>query len=142
MRTPRASDAPLRAALLGIGLLALQGCSGSGLRVQHVPKDGYGQTTNYQFQARVHADESGACKMMTVRVKALSKRYVRGAPPPRLQLFDDDCMSPLRFERVNYLSEETGERVNLHGPDVIRFWSENVRLENELVGWLWRAGVI
>ena len=142
MQTPRPPTALLRAIPLGLGLLLLQGCGSPWLRVQHVPEDGFAQTTNYQFQARVHADEEGACRMMTVRVRALSKRYVKGAPPPRLQLFDDDCASPLRFERVHYLSEETGGRVNLHGTDVARFWGDHARLENELVGWLWRAGVI
>ena len=142
MRTLRPSDALLSAILLGIGLSLFQGCGETWLRVQQIPENGYGQTINYQFQAQVHADSLGACERMVVRVRPLNKHYTRGAPPSRLQLFDDDCMSPLRFERVQYLSEQKGGQVNLHGPEVIRFWSDNVRLENELIEWLWREGVI
>ena len=124
-------------------VFVLQACSGPWLQVRQVPENGYEQTLHYQFQAQVHGDSLGACKMLVVRVKALNKVYTRGdAPPPRLKLFDDDCMSPLRFERVHYLSKETGEPVRLSGPAVIHFLSEHIRLEDELIGWLWREGVI
>lgn len=119
----------------------LQGCSGPWLRVRQVPEDGYKRTLHYQFQVQVHADADGNCKMMAVRVKALNKVYTKGAPPPRLRLFDDDCMSPLRFERVHYISE-TGGPVHLSGPDVVRFLGEHFRLEGEIIEWLWREGVI
>ena len=143
MRTPRTSEALLAwVILVGTGLLLLQGCAEPWLRVQQVPENGYGRTINYQFQAQVHADSLGSCERIVVRVRPISKRYTKGAPPARLQLFDDDCMSPVRFERVQYLSEQTGEHVNLHGPEIFRFWSDNTRLENELIGWLWREGVI
>ncbi len=120
----------------------MQACSGPWLRVRHVPEDGYQQTINYQFQARVHDDDDGICRMMVVRVKALNKMYSKQEPPPRLQLFDDDCASPLRFERVQYVATETGEHVRLSGTDVVRFLSDYSRLEDELIGWLWREGVI
>ena len=120
----------------------LQACSGPWLRVRNVPENGYAQTLNYQFQAQVHADENGVCRMMTVRVKPLNKVYSKQEPPDRLQLFDDDCSSPLRFERVQYISRETGKQVRLSGVEVSRFLSDYSRLEDELVGWLWRAGVI
>jgi hypothetical protein len=107
-----------------------------------VPEDGFAQTINYEFQAEVHDDESGKCRMMVVHVRALNKVYSRGEPPSRLQLFDDDCKSPLRFERVQYVSMETGEQVRLHGSAAARFLADYSRLVDELVGWLWRAGVI
>ena len=141
MCTPLASNALLWAILLGIGL-SLQGCSDPWLRMHRVPENGYEQTRNYQFQAQVHADESGECKMMVVRVRPLNKLYSKGEPPSRLQLFDDDCMSPLRFERAHYISKQTGGQVNLHGSEMVHFWSDNVRLESELIEWLWREGVI
>lgn len=128
--------------ILPILAVLLPACTGTGLQVRHVPKDGYDKTTNYQFQARVHADSLGQCQMLTVRVKALSKIYSKGEPPPRLKLFDDDCMSPVRFERVHFISKENGGQVRLSGSDVAHFWSENARLEDELIGWLWRAGAI
>lgn len=120
----------------------LHACSGPWLQVRHVPDDGYERTRNYQFQAQIHSDSDGQCKMMSVRVKALNKLYSRDQPPPRLQLFDDDCMSPLRFERVQFISRETGEHVRLSGPDVVHFLSDNDRLEGELIEWLWSEGVI
>lgn len=137
MRTPRA----LVGLLLIAVLIALEACSGPWVSVRNVPEDGYEQTVNYQFQAQVHSDDSGTCKMMVVRVKALSKLYTRQEPPSRLQLFDDDCTSPLRFERVSYLSKEGGQ-VRLSGIDVVHFLGQYSRLEDELVGWLWREGVI
>jgi hypothetical protein len=132
---------PLIASFLVLSL-SIQACSRPWLRVRHVPADGFAQTINYEFQAQVHDDESGRCRMMVVHVKALSKLYSKQEPPPRLQLFDDDCDSPLRFERVQYVSMETGEQVRLHGRDVVRFLADYSRLADELVGWLWRAGVI
>lgn len=140
MRTLRASG--LLIATLLILAAALQACSGPSLNVRHVPADGYVSTINYQFQARVHDDSDGNCKMMQVRVRALNKMYSRQEPPPRLQLFDDDCVSPLRFERVQYVDKDTGEQVRLHGTDVNRFLGDYSRLEDELIGWLWREGVI
>ncbi len=134
------------AGLLFIGALvlvgSLSGCSRAWLRVQQVPQNGFAQTLNYQFQAQVHADSSGHCRMMTVQVKPLNKVYSSGEPPSRLQLFDDDCASPVRFERAQFVSKETGEHVRLSGSEVYRFLSNYTRLENELIGWLWRAGII
>ena len=46
------------------------------------------------------------------------------------------------IERVHYLSRQTGEHVRLSSPDVVHFLSEHLRLEDELIGWLWREGVI
>ena len=89
MRASFALEGPLFAILLVFAAF-LQACSGPWLRVRQVPEDGYKQTLNYQFQAQVHSDSLGECKMMVVRVKALNKFYTKGAPPPRLQLFDDD----------------------------------------------------
>jgi hypothetical protein len=122
--------------------VSLQACSGPWLRIRHVPEDGFAQTINYEFQAEVHDDESGTCRMMVVHVKALNKVYWKQEPPFRLQLFDDDCNSPLRFERVQYVTTEGGEPVRLHGTDVVHFLADYSRLEGELVGWLWREGVI
>lgn len=141
MRKWHAFHGFLIAVLLGFAVL-LQGCSGPWLKVSHVPEDGYNRTLNYQFQAQVHADELGECKMMVVRVKALNKMYSKGEPPARLRLFDDDCLSPLRFERVQYISKETGQHVRLSGIDVVHFLSDFQHLEGELIGWLWREGVI
>lgn len=139
MGTLRARYGVLLALVLGF---LLQACSGPWLRVRHVPEDGFDQTLNYQFQAQVHADSLGECRMIVVRVKALNKMYSKEEPPSRLQLFDDDCMSPVRFERVQFLSNETGEPVRLSGTEVIHFFSDYHRLEDELMGWLWRAEVI
>jgi hypothetical protein len=141
MRMPRALVGPLIASFLVLSV-SIQACSGPWLRVRHVPEDGFAQTINYQFQAQVHDDESGKCRMMVVHVKALNKVYSKQEPPPRLQLFDDDCTSPLRFERVQYVSMETGKQVRLHDADVVRFLADYSRLADELVGWLWREGVI
>lgn len=107
-----------------------------------MPVDGFAQTINYEFQAEVHDDESGKCRKMVVHVKPLNKVYWKQEPPARLQLFDDDCSSPLRFERVQYISTGTGGHVRLHDSDVVRFLADHSRLEDELVGWLWREGVI
>ena len=126
-------------ALLLVFAVFLPACSGPWLQVRQVPEDGYEQTLHYQFQAQIHDDAEGQCKMMIVRVKAFGTKE---DPPPRLQLFDDDCLSPLRFERVHYISKETGEHIRLSGSAVFHFLSEHIRLENELVGWLWREGVI
>ncbi|HEY6209545.1 MAG TPA: hypothetical protein VIW28_10835 [Gemmatimonadales bacterium] len=107
-----------------------------------MPEDGFSQTLNYEFRAEVHDDESGRCRMMVVHVRALNKVYSKQEPPPRLELFDDDCNSPLRFERVQYISMETGQQVRLHGTAAGRFLADYSRLVDELVGWLWREGVI
>ena len=139
MRTSRALGGLLFAILF---ILFLQACSGPWLQVRQVPEDGYEQTLHFEFQAQVHGDSLGNCKMMVVRVKAHSKVYSEAVLPPRLQLFDDDCISPVRFERVHYISRETGEHIRLSGPAVIHFLSDHIRLEDELIGWLWRAGII
>ena len=141
MRTSGALGGLLFAILLVVTVF-LQACSDPWLRVRQVPEDGYEQTLHYQFQAQIHGDSLGQCKKMVVRVKALNKVYRGGEPPPRLQLFDDDCIDPIRFERVQYVSKETGEHVRLSGSAVIHFLSEHARLENELIGWLWREGII
>lgn len=141
MRTSWAFPALLFASVLAFALI-LNACSGPWLRVRHVPEDGFDKTLNYQFQAQVHADSDGQCKKMVVRVKALNKGYSKGEPPSRLQLFDDDCLRPVRFERVHYVSKETGEHVRLSGSEVVHFFSDYVSLEDELIGWLWRANVI
>ena len=141
LSTPRTL---LRAILLGAGafiLFVLSACSGSGLRVEHVPSDGYFRTINYQFQAQLHLDETGRCRKMVVRVRPLNKGYSEGEPPPRLQFFDDDCASPLRFERAQFVSRE-GTQVQLYGTEVTRYLGQFNHLENELVGWLWREGMI
>src|SRR5919106_6308926 len=116
---PRALVGPQLAAFL-----FLLACAGPWLRVRHVPEDGFAQTINYEFQAEVHDDESGRCRMLVVHVRALNKVYWKQEPPPRLQLFDDDCNSPLRFERVQYVSLETGAQVRLHANDVVRFLAD------------------
>lgn len=140
MRTPRILYILFFAILFGVATI-LQACSGPWLRVRHVPEDGYERTLNYQFQAKVHADALGECKMMVVRVKPLNKMYSEGEPPSRLRLFDDDCSSPLRFERVEYRARD-GNQVRLSGTDVARFMSDFDHLEGELIGWLWREGEI
>ena len=127
------------AMFLGFALF-LQACSGPGLTMRQVPENGYQRTLNYQFQAQVHADLDGTCKMMIVRVKPLNKMYGENEPPPRLQLFDDDCLSPLRFERVQYLSGSG--YVRLSGVDVGRFLGDNFHLESVLIEWLCNEGVI
>lgn len=140
MHTPRLFSVLLVAGVLAVSLSA---CGGSSwLSVRRVPEDGFAQTLNYQFQAQVHADSLGNCHMLIVEVKPLNKVYNEGEPPPRLKLFDDNCNSPVRFERAQYVSRETGESVRLTGPQVGRFLDSFARLENELVGWLWRAGII
>ncbi len=139
MDAPRGLFGALSVLVLGV---VLQACSGPWLRVEHIPENGYDRTLNYQFQAQVHADSLGECRSIVVRVKALNKMYSREEPPSRLQLFDDDCMSPVRFERVQFVSKETGEPMRLSGTEVVHFLSDYHRLEDELMGWLWRAGVI
>ena len=122
--------------------LLLQACASTQPQVRMVPEDGFDHTLHYQFRAQVYADSLGECQRIIVRVKALNKGYLNGAPPPRLRLWDDDCMSPIRFERLHYISSETGEQVRLNGTEVSHFWGENVRLQNELMTWMWRTGVI
>lgn len=141
MRKARILDGLFVALPLMLTVL-LQGCAGAGSQVLRVPPEGYDQTTNYQFQAQVHADAQGTCQQLVVRVKALNKLYTQDAPPSRLQLFDDDCEYPIQFERVQYLSRQTGENVRLVGAEIDHFWGENVRLQNELMAWLWREGVV
>lgn len=141
MKTPHFIGEPLLFSILILGLF-LPACGNPWLKVRSVPEDGYEQTLNYQFQARVHSDSSGKCQMMVVSVRPIAKMYSGGEPPSRLQLFDDDCVSPVRFERAHFISKETGEQVRLSGSEVTRFLGEYQRLENELMGWLWRAGVI
>ena len=130
--------------LLIAGILAglLSACGGdSWLRARYVPENGYAETLNYRFRATVHADSLDNCRTMSVEVRPINKVYSGGAPPSRLQLFDDDCRSPVRFERAQFISE-SGQPVRLSGSEVNRFLSNFVRLEDELIGWLWRAGII
>jgi hypothetical protein len=129
--------------LAGVLAVSLWACGGSSwLHVRHVPEDGYAETLNYQFRATVHADTLGNCRTMSVEVKPINKVYSGGEPPSRLQLFDDDCRSPVRFERAQFISNESGAPVRLSGSEVNRFLRNFVRLEDELIGWLWREGVI
>ena len=107
----------------------------------HLPENGYEHTINYQFQATIRSDAEGECKQLIVRVRPLNKMYSGNQPPDRLQLFDDDCQRPLRFERINYIERETSEPVRLSGPEVYRFWNEHSKIEGEMIEWLWRAGV-
>ena len=120
--------------------LLFSACGSAGLRVQHVPDHGYEQTLNYQFQAQVFRDAAGQCRKLIVRVRPLNKIYWRAPPPERLQMYDDDCLSPVRFERVHYLASDG--LIRLNGIEVSYFFSENFRLEDELIGWLWRSGII
>lgn len=141
MYTQRTSGEHLFIAILALTIF-LPACGRTWLSVRQVPENGFEQTLNYQFQARVHSDEDNKCEQLTVEVKAINKMYSEGEPPPRLQLYDDDCQSPVRFERAQYVSKDTGEHIWLSGPEVGRFLGGFKNLENELVGWLWRAGVI
>ena len=127
--------------LLILGTL-IQGCKSSGITSHQVPENGFAQSLNYQFQAKVHADEEGTCRRLVVLVRPINKLYSREAPPERLQLFDDDCLSPVRFERIYYTARQTGEQVRLIGTEVIGFWNQNFRLESELSEWLWSEGII
>lgn len=126
--------------LLSIGA-NLSACKGPGFTVTNVPENGYEQTINYQFQATIRADADGECQQLIVRVRPLSKMYSGNQPPDRLQLYDDDCDQPLRFERINYIERETSEPVRLSGPEVYRFWIDYSKIEGEMIEWLWRAGV-
>ncbi|MEZ4701460.1 MAG: hypothetical protein R2834_14075 [Rhodothermales bacterium] len=120
----------------------LSACSGAaGLTIRDVPANGYDQTLNYEFQAQVYEDAQGKCKRMVVRVRPINKVYWKTPPPDRLQLYDDDCYSPIRFERIQYLAGGAGGIVRLSGPQVNLFWSEQFRLQDELLGWLWRQGI-
>lgn len=130
----------LTAFILVVLSLTFLGCGSSALRVHYVPDNGYEHTLNYQFQAQVHTDAAGQCRKLVVRVRPLNKVYWRDPPPDRLQLYDDDCLSPVRFERVHYLAPDG--LVRLNGIEVSYFFSENFRLEDELIGWLWRSGII
>lgn len=132
----------LAGALLTALVLLLQACSGSGLHVKELPESGYAKTINYQFQAAVHFDSLGTCRQMSVRVKPISKGYAYDKPPDRLQLFDDDCTRPVKFDRVQYLSNRTGELVRLSGIDLEVFWDEFARLQFELMDWLFQEGAI
>ena len=121
----------------------LSACAGtSDLVMREVPANGFAQTLNYEFQAQVYENDQGECKRMTVRVKPLNKVYWRAPPPDRLQLFDDDCYSPIRFERIQYIARNAGGVIHLSGPQVSLFWSEQFRLQDELLGWLWRQGIM
>lgn len=138
MYAPRLPEVLLLAGILSSSLLA---CGGKAwLSVRHVPENGYEETLNYRFRATVHADSLDNCRTMSVEVRPINKVYRGGAPPSRLQLFDDDCRDPVRFERAQFITE-SGEPVRLSGSEVNRFLSDFVRLEDELMGWLWRAGV-
>ncbi len=117
-------------------------CSGSGLRMREVPANGYEHTLNYKFQAQVYSDDNGRCQRMVVRVRPINKVYWKKPPPDRLQLFDDDCLTPVRFERIQYLSRERKGMERLSGPQVAYFWSENFRLQDELISWIWREDVL
>ena len=121
---------------------ALFSCSGPAYKMRQFPENGYDQTINYQFQAQVHADAEGRCRKLVVRVRPLNKVYWKTPPPDRLQLFDDDCTQPVRFERINYLSTNGDGMVRLTGIEVNRFWSEQFRLQDELISWLWREEVM
>ena len=122
--------------------LVLPACSGAGLRMQQVPHNGYDSTIHYRFQAQVYSDDDGECQRLVVRVRPLNKVYWRTPPPDRLQLFDDDCMNPVRFERATFISPDTREPVQLFGPELNGFWSDQYRLQDELISWLWREGVL
>ncbi len=110
--------------------------------MREVPLHGFDQTLNFEFQAQVFENADGECKRLVVRVKPLNKVYWKTPPPDRLQLYDDNCFSPIRFERVQYLARDAGGIVRLSGPQVTLFWSEQFRLQDELLGWLWRQGIM
>ncbi|MFK7844658.1 MAG: hypothetical protein AB8G77_05100 [Rhodothermales bacterium] len=125
-------------------LCILPACAGgkAGLKMHAVPYNGFDQTLNFQFQAQVFKTDEGECKRMVVRVKPLNKVYWKTPPPDRLQLYDDDCLSPVRFERLQFLSRESGGLQHLAGPEINFFWSEHFRLQDELVGWLWSSEIL
>lgn len=127
--------------LLFLLLLLQSSCKGPGFTITNLPENGYAQTINYQFQATIRSDADGDCKQLIVRVRPLSKMYSGDQPPDRLQLYDDDCHMPLRFERINYIERETSEPIRLSGPEVNRFWSQYSRMEGEMIEWLWQSGV-
>lgn len=141
MDNPRTLGGPLLITLFLLAFLVQACASSNGGSVRQVPENGYEQTQNYQFQAQVHADSLGRCQRIVVRVEAQSKLYTRGKPPSRLQLIDEDCFSPVRFESARYLSDR-GNVVQLSGTEVDNFLARNSRLEDELIGWLWREGII
>ena len=138
MRAPFA----LQIGILLFVALILQSCSGPSFKRVQVPENGYDQTLNYQFQAQVYADSDGECQRITIRVKAINKVYWKTPPPDRLQLFDDDCNRPVRFERVQYLGDRGEGLRRLSGIEVSYFWSEQYRLQDELISWLWEEGII
>ena len=130
---------------IGIIMLAVlvQACSaGPGFKRTQVPSNGYDHTLNYQFQAQVFADSEGDCQRIVVKVKPLNKVYWKTPPPDRLQLFDDDCNSPVRFERIQYLGEQGEGLRRLSGIEITYFWSDQFRLQDELISWLWDEGII
>ncbi len=135
-----AIDTPSTVFLVIALSLGVVHCSGSGLQHRQLPEDQYAQTLNFQFQAQIFEDGEGRCKSFSVRVRPVNKLYLRDAPPDRLQIFDDDCLSPVLFERVQYVSD--GGVVLLSGSEVSRFMSTHFRLESELVGWLWQEGIL
>lgn len=126
---------------LGLSLF-LASCTGAGFSLKEYPSDGFERTLSYQFRAKVYNNQEGQCQRIVVEVKALNKVYLRGAPPERLRLYDDDCMSPVRFEQVKYLSTDEGGLIQVTGMDVTYFWSENFKLENELLEWLWQNNIV
>ena len=127
--------------ILLILLVGLSSCTGAGNSVTFVPENGYAKTLNYQFQATIRATGEGECQQIIVRVRPLNKMYSGDQPPDRLQLIDDDCNLPVRFERVNYIERRTSNPVRLTGFEVNRFWIANSKMETEMTEWLWRSGI-
>lgn len=124
-----------------IFIAILTSCKGPGYTTTFLPENGYTKTLNYQFKATIRSDAEGECKQLTVRVRPLNKMYSGNQPPDRLQLFDDDCNQPLRFERISYIERRTSQPVRLSGTEVYQFWSAYSRIEGEMIEWLWRAGL-
>lgn len=141
MGTARIIDGLLVAMPCLVALLMSACVSSGSASVRQVPENGYDHTQNYRFQARVHADSLGQCQRIVVRVEALNKLYTKDRPPYRLQLIDENCYSPVRFENARYVSDN-GAPVQLSGTEVDRFLDNNVTLENDLMSWLWHEGVI
>ena len=131
----------LRYSSLLLLVAMLPACSGTPvLTTRYVPENGFAQTLNYQFQAHVRVDADDECKSLVVNVMPL-QNFGPNMTPARLRFFDDNCFSPIRFERAQYLDEDTGTVIRISDFEVVRFLSDYPRLDNELMGWLWRSEI-
>lgn len=104
------------------------------------PSSGYDHTLNFKIQGRVKLDKYARCEKITVIVKEQNKLYLGWNAPDLLRLTDEDCRLPRQFDRATYREKE--QVMQLSGSRLQNFLAENAKLENELMQWMFKNGLL